>query len=830
LFRLQHLLLRVFAAVALLLVSTYYLLASIPFSYYHFLAVPQLWWLPAFIEFHPLVMLAAVGAAVATLRGASGIARTAVRYVAIVGVTSALCMAATVVWPAVASYETAAALCFLPILVIGMIGATDLAAHRRAISERARHYDNATLLEAAILGALLAAAIYLLRGGVIDYEARIGLRPVEMIVAVAASLGGHLLVFLAAAAVILIPRMLVARQGSPWLEFLATIAGAAIVIAIIIRRVLLTALILDDVRAAAIAAALGVAVALYGGALIGRTAIASSDRGPSPEPASRAPFNWGVITVCTIAIVVCVAVLPGLLLLADWGGSMQKVVVCVVWSASIALMAQITAARTRRLPLAVVGVAMVLGVTATSVAARQPSAEPSGGRGSLEVDLAIERYATIDTSLAVVLDLVRPTITDTEFFDELRHSGDVTDDRTLHPVPMRVAKESARRPPFRPNIFMIVIDSLRPDYLSAYNPDVAFTPAIGAFADESIVMRRAFAPYTGTALSQPSLWAGGLIQRRMYVQPFSAVNNLERLAIGNGYRRYLSIDEPLKAISSELSSAIHLDAHLAHPERKEDMFKFDLCSTLGELTTRLDHDSREAPIFFYSQPQSLHIRVLSKDQYPQFDGLKSGKSVFFKTAADALGRIDACFGGFIAHLKATGLYDDSIVVLTSDHGDFYGEQRKWGHAFYLAPETARIPLIMHVPEKLRAGREWNTNGVTMLTDVTPTLYELLDYEAVPPNEIAGRSFIRKRGTDPPARRDMYLLQSSYSRIFGLLDGDAQWMYTASADQVREQLFDLHDGGSQERSLTPAERIRYRKWLLDKVSAVDAFYDPEPAGK
>ena len=276
-FRIHDLLLRVVAAVALLLVATYYLLASIPFSYYHFLQVPQLWWIPVFIRFHPLVMLAAVGAAVATLRGVTGVALTAVRYVAIVGVTSAACMAATVVWPVLASYETAAALCFLPIFVLGMIGAAVLAAHRRAISERARRHDNATLFEAVVLGALLAAAVYLLRGGVVDYETRIGLRPIEMVVAVGASFGGHLLVFLVAAAVILIPRMLVDRQGSRWLEFPAALAGASIVTAIVIRRVLLTALILDDMRAAAIAAALGTAVALYVGAIIGRAAIAAGD-------------------------------------------------------------------------------------------------------------------------------------------------------------------------------------------------------------------------------------------------------------------------------------------------------------------------------------------------------------------------------------------------------------------------------------------------------------------------------------------------------------------------------------------------------------------------
>ena len=237
-------------------------------------------------------------------------------------------------------------------------------------------------------GALLAAAVYLLRGGVLDYEARIGLRPIEMVVAVAASLGGHLLVFLVAAGLILIPRMLAGRRGSPWLEFLAALAGASIVVAIVIRRVLLTALILDDMRAAAHRRGSW----NVGGSVCrrhhrprrqSRPAIAV----PRSASASRDPFSWRVVTLCVAVIVVCVAILPRLLMLADWGTSLQKVVVCIAWSASIALMMQIRAARTRRLPLAVVGVAMVLGVTATSVAARQPSAEqPTGVNRALEMD------------------------------------------------------------------------------------------------------------------------------------------------------------------------------------------------------------------------------------------------------------------------------------------------------------------------------------------------------------------------------------------------------------------------------------------------------------
>ena len=42
-----------------------------------------------------------------------------------------------------------------------------------------------------------------------------------------------------------------------------------------------------------------------------------------------------------------------------------------------------------------------------------------------------------------------------------------------------------------------------------------------------------------------------------------------------GYRRYISVDEILSVILGDRSNIVRLDAHLAHPERKDEMFKFD---------------------------------------------------------------------------------------------------------------------------------------------------------------------------------------------------------------------------------------------------------------
>src|SRR5215813_581969 len=102
---------RVTAAAALVLVATYYLLASIPFSYYHFLQFPHFWWMARFITLHSVVF--AFGIAALVPRHTGGAIRRTVRGTAAAAIAVAVCMAALTAVPAALSYELAAGLSLL---------------------------------------------------------------------------------------------------------------------------------------------------------------------------------------------------------------------------------------------------------------------------------------------------------------------------------------------------------------------------------------------------------------------------------------------------------------------------------------------------------------------------------------------------------------------------------------------------------------------------------------------------------------------------------------------------------------------------------------------
>lgn len=96
--------------------------------------------------------------------------------------------------------------------------------------------------------------------------------------------------------------------------------------------------------------------------------------------------------------------------------------------------------------------------------------------------------------------------------------------------------------------------------------------------------------------------------------------------------------------------------------------------------------------------------------------------------------IDAQIGIVLDALKESGQWDNTIVVLTSDHGYLLGEKFMWGKVM-LFETCDRVPLVIRVPGQTKPGS--TSQGLVELVDLFPTLAELCD--VTPPSELQGQS-------------------------------------------------------------------------------------------
>lgn len=503
----------------------------------------------------------------------------------------------------------------------------------------------------------------------------------------------------------------------------------------------------------------------------------------------------------------------------DWDFLIQNLLVCAFWLVTAGLLHG--SPRRARLRVHPVTLAMSAGVLLTTGAARGPIASGLTDRltgQSFVPEFALDAYAAVEPSYRLIRHLlwVEPEGS-AEFFATLR-AHTLIEYTEVDPVAVDFVAPLAPAPIQPPNIFLFVVDSLRRDYLSPYNPAVTFTPAFGAFAATSDTFTRAFTRYGGTGLSMPAIWAGGMVLHKQYVLPFAPMNALDKLLEVNRYRRLLSLDH----ITGELLAA---DDGIEELDRGRKEMQYDLCTTLGELQTRLAAAGpSDRPVFAHTRSLNLHLsKVADRSQQSRHTATQ-----FQRPAAMAIERMDSCFGAFIDFLEQRNLYDNSIVILTSDHGDSLGELKRWGHSYTIFPEVIRTPLIMHVPARLRGDLEVDRDAITLSTDITPTLYRLLGYRPRPLGWVYGRSAFTAPGEGGSERRTAtYLVASSYGPVYGLLENNGQSLYVADGVNGRDYAYDLSALIPVRVGVTLERRQQSRRLIEERVRELARLYRFEP---
>lgn len=186
-------------------------------------------------------------------------------------------------------------------------------------------------------------------------------------------------------------------------------------------------------------------------------------------------------------------------------------------------------------------------------------------------------------------------------------------------------------------------------------------------------------------------------------------------------------------------------------------------------------------------PHTHRLRAMSgfDTRDPSIEGVRRARRAYYA----AVSYIDDHIGRIQRRLEELGLAENTVIIMTSDHGDMLGEKGLW---FKMSPyeQSSRVPLIMHGAQEL-VPRGRFANPVCLL-DLMPTLVEL---SGAPEARSAGMSLLESarreiEGKTAPEDRDIvieYLAEGTYRPQITLVRGRYKYVMCPGDP---DQLFDL----------------------------------------
>jgi len=296
----------------------------------------------------------------------------------------------------------------------------------------------------------------------------------------------------------------------------------------------------------------------------------------------------------------------------------------------------------------------------------------------------------------------------------------------------RYARASA---PVPGPVILISIDTLRADHLPAYGYRGVSTPAIDMLARDGVVFEHAYTHSTQTRPAHAALMTGRLPSE-------NGVRDDEGAGLGTDERPLAQMlrDRGYATGGIVSSGLVGRPTGLA---RGFDFFD-------GPVTDRSLSDGDLPPWLLRrngiktAEVAERWLGGLSTTRLFLFLHLDDVRAPRLATYDEAVATADAAAGRFIRYLKAHQLYDQSTILLVSDHGEGLGEHGEQEHGLLVSPEQIHVPLIVKPAAGVGAGRR--IKDVVQLIDVVPTVLDLV--KAPGPGNLRGRSL--KPLTEGPA--------------------------------------------------------------------------------
>ena len=185
---------------------------------------------------------------------------------------------------------------------------------------------------------------------------------------------------------------------------------------------------------------------------------------------------------------------------------------------------------------------------------------------------------------------------------------------------------------------------------------------------------------------------------------------------------------------------------------------------------------------------------------------------------------------FVNHLKQDGLLDDTILIITSDHGEMFGEHGQLNHGATVWEEIIRLPLLIHYPRKIKQGKVYA--DVSSGLDIYPTIFDLIGKHDVAankthldgvslilPNDEERMVFIDAPPLVLPARLKKYPKVVAKGSVFYRAARSKKYKYVWQSDG-KKLFFNVNDYEDDKNSIINANE----SIAMDMHNKMVAFYE------
>jgi arylsulfatase A-like enzyme len=310
---------------------------------------------------------------------------------------------------------------------------------------------------------------------------------------------------------------------------------------------------------------------------------------------------------------------------------------------------------------------------------------------------------------------------------------------------------SACEAPSRPNVVIVVLDTTRADVLSTYGNAIATTPNLDAVAAEGARFQHAYATGFWTLPSHASIFTGHYpsvhgatsetnelpsdadtlaeVLKRAGWRTGAFVSNpwvSRERGFAQGFETFEEVWRPRAGVPHEDRGGIALArAWLSERSERREPFLLFLNLNTAHMPYAPDPQVLQR---LHPRPRPLERRAhLQKitGTWRHLAGDEPLDAVDFEMLRELyeaeIAMTDSLLGELIDELRRAGVLDETLVVVTSDHGENLGDHGMIDHMLSLYDATVRVPLILRYPPRVPPGQL--VEELASLVDVAPTVLD-----------------------------------------------------------------------------------------------------------